>query len=59
MYVNACEGWGGGGGVDCEQSLFFFRFTEGSAHELDGHQEKRKTTHSLGEGGERKIIFSQ
>ena len=33
--------WGGGGGVDCEQSLFFFRFSGGSASGLDGPREER------------------
>ena len=32
---------GGGGGVDCEQSLFFFRFNEGSAHELGGPRKEK------------------
>ena len=43
MYVNACEGGGGGGwgGVDCDQSLFFFRFNEGSARELDGPRKEK------------------
>ena len=27
-------GGGGRGGLDCEQSHFFFRFSEGSAHGL-------------------------
>ena len=49
----------GGGGLDCEQSQFFFRFSEGSGvHAGLTDQEKRETyTRSLGEGGERKIIF--
>ena len=43
VYGDACGG--AGGGVDCEQSQFFFRFSEGSAR-------------GEGEGeGERKIIF--
>ena len=32
---------GGGGGLDCEQSLFFFRFKEGSASELDGPRKEK------------------
>ena len=36
------EGGGvGGGGIDCEQSLFFFRFNEGSARELDGPRKEK------------------
>ena len=31
----------GGGGVDCEQSLFFFRFSGGSASGLDGPRKER------------------
>ena len=34
VYGNARGG--GWGGADCEQSLFFFRFSKGSARELDG-----------------------
>ena len=56
VYGDAC---GGGGGLDCEQSQFFFRFSEGSGvHTGLTDQEKRETyTRSLGEGDERKIIF--
>ena len=32
---------GGEGGVDCEQSLFFFRFSGGSASGLDGPRKER------------------
>ena len=32
---------GGGGGVDCEQPLFFFRFSGGSASGLDGPRKER------------------
>ena len=35
------ERGGGGGGVDCEQSLFFFRFSGGSASGLDGPRKER------------------
>ena len=36
------EGGGvGGGGIDCEQSLFFFRFNEGSTRELDGPRKEK------------------
>ena len=37
VYGNAREG----GEADCEQSLFFFRFSEGSARELDGPRKER------------------
>ena len=55
VYGDACGG--GGGGLDCEQSQFFFRFSEGSARGLDGPRKERDYAGSLGEGGERKIIF--
>ena len=41
VYGNACGGGGWGGGVDCEQSLFFFRFSGGSASGLDGPRKER------------------
>ena len=42
VYGNACGGGGvGGGGIDCEQSLFFFRFNEGSTRELDGPRKEK------------------
>ena len=48
----------GGGGVDCEQSLFFFRFNlVGGVQAGLTDQEKKETMRSLWEGGERKIIF--
>ena len=31
----------GGGGLDCGQSHFFFRFSEGSARGLDGPRKER------------------
>ena len=39
VYGNACGG--GGGGVDCEQPLFFFRVSGGSASGLDGPRKER------------------
>ena len=39
VYGNACGG--GGGVVDCEQSLFFFRFSGGSASGLDRPRKER------------------
>ena len=56
MVMHVEEGGGVGGGLDCEQSQFFFRFSEGSACGFD-RPRKERTTRSLGEGGERKIIF--
>ena len=39
VHGNACGG--GGGGVDCEQSLFLFRFSGGSASGLDRPRKER------------------
>ena len=41
MVMHVEEAGGGGGGLDCEQSHFFFRFSEGSAHGLDGPRKER------------------
>ena len=46
MVMHVEEGGGGGGagrggGLDCEQSHFFSRFSEGSAHGLDGPRKER------------------
>ena len=47
-----------GAGVDCEQSLFFFRFNlVGGVQAGLTDQEKKETMRSLRDGGERKIIF--
>ena len=40
VYGDACGG-AGRGVLDCEQSIFFFRFSEGSAHGLDGPRKER------------------
>ena len=37
VYGDAC----GGAGVDCEQSQFFFRFSEGSARGFDRPRKER------------------
>ena len=59
MVMHVEEG-GGGGGLDCEQSHFFFRFSEGrGVHTGLTDQEERETTRSLWAGGERKKISQQ
>ena len=40
----------GGGGVDCEQSPFFFRFSGGSASGLDRPRKERNYAQSMGRG---------
>ena len=41
MVMHVEEGRGGVVGLDCEQSHFFFRFSEGSARGLDGPRKER------------------